>query len=159
MQEIKQLTETVLMGLFDFVSDMGNKLFGKDEDAGESIQTHIEENNPGIEDMQVSYNDGVVSLSGTAESPEAMEKAVLMAGNVEGVEAVNIEGMTVPETTEEVAEKVEYYVIQSGDTLSKLAANYYGKAMDYPRIFEANREVIIDPDKIYVGQKIRIPLV
>lgn len=146
------------MGLFDFVSGMGNKLFGKDEDAGENIQTHIEENNPGIEDMQVSYNDGTVSLSGTAESPEAMEKAVLMAGNVEGVEAVNIEGMTVPEATEEVAEKVEYYVIQSGDTLSKLAAKYYGKATDYPRIFEANREVIIDPDKIYVGQKIRIPL-
>jgi nucleoid-associated protein YgaU len=142
------------MGLFDFVSDMGNKMFGKDEDADENIKAHIEENNPGIEDMQVSYNNGTVNLSGTAESPEAMEKAVLMAGNIQGVEAVNIDGMNVPEATE----KVEYYVIQSGDTLSALAKKYYGKAADYPRIFEANREVIIDPDKIYVGQKIRIPL-
>ena len=146
------------MGLFDFVSDMGDKLFGKDEEADEKIQEHIEENNPGIEDMQVSYNEGVVNLTGTAESPEALEKAVLMAGNVQGVEEVNIDGMNVPEGAEAATQNVEYYVIQSGDTLSKLAAKYYGNAMDYPRIFEANREVIIDPDKIYVGQKIRIPM-
>lgn len=142
------------MGLFDFVSDMGNKLFGNDEDANENIQAHIEENNPGIEGMDVSYDDGVVRLIGTADSPEAMEKAVLMAGNVQGVKEVNIDDLNVPGETE----NVEYYVIQPGDTLSKLAAKYYNKAMDYPRIFEANREVIIDPDKIYVGQKIRIPL-
>ncbi len=146
------------MGLFDFVSDMGDKLFGKEEDAEESIQAHIEENNPGIEEMQVAYDDGVVNLTGTAESPEAMEKAVLMAGNVQGVEEVNIDGMSVPESAEDTTANVEYYVIQSGDTLSKLAAKYYDNAMDYPRIFDANREVIIDPDKIYVGQKIRIPL-
>lgn len=146
------------MGLFDFVSDMGDKIFGKEQEADESIQAHIEENNPGIEDMQVSYNDGVVNLTGTAESPEAMEKAVLMAGNIQGVEEVNIDGMSLPEDTEKATENVEYYVIQSGDTLSKLAAKYYGNATDYPRIFDANREVIIDPDKIYVGQKIRIPL-
>ena len=133
---------------------MGNKLFGNDDDAQGKIQAHIEENNPGIEGMQVSYDNGVVNLSGTALSPEAMEKAVLMAGNVKGVEQVNIEGMAVPEETT----KVEYYVIQSGDTLSALAKKYYNNAMDYPRIFEANKEVIIDPDKIYVGQKIRIPL-
>ncbi len=142
------------MGLFDYVSNMGKKLFSKDDDAQENIQAHIEENNPGIDDMQVSYNDGVVSLLGTAQSPEAMEKAVLMAGNIQGVEQVNIDGMTVPEETV----NVEYYIIQSGDTLSALAKTYYGNPMDYPRIFEANKEVIIDPDMIYVGQKIRIPL-
>ena len=54
--------------------------------------------------------------------------------------------------------KVEFYVVESGDTLSKIAKRYYGDAMQYPRIFEANREVIEDPDKIFVGQKIRIPL-
>ena len=61
---------------------------------------------------------------------------------------------TVPKTKA----PVEYYVIQSGDTLSKIAKQYYGNAMEYPRIFEANKEVIEDPDKIYPGQKIRIPL-
>ena len=49
-------------------------------------------------------------------------------------------------------------MIKSGDTLGKIARHYYGNANRYPRIFDANREVIEDPDKIYPGQKIRIPL-
>ena len=51
-----------------------------------------------------------------------------------------------------------WYVIESGDTLSKIAKNYLGDAMAYPKIFEANREVIKDANLIYPGQKIRIPL-
>ncbi len=44
-----------------------------------------------------------------------------------------------------------------GDTLSKLAKTHYGDAMKYPVIFEANRPMLSDPDKIYVGQVLRIP--
>ena len=44
-----------------------------------------------------------------------------------------------------------------GDSLSKIAKEYYGNAMKYPEIFEANREVIKDPNLIYPGQKLRIP--
>ena len=54
-------------------------------------------------------------------------------------------------------ETVEYYEIQRGDTLSAIAKRYYGKGSAYRRIFEANRELIKDPDEIYRGQKIRIP--
>ena len=142
------------MGLFDFVRSVGNKIFNRDEEAAEKIQQHIEQDNPGIKEMRVAFNDGVVSISGAADNPEALEKAVLMAGNIKGVGEVKADGVQVPQT----GTKVEYYVIESGDTLSKLAKKYYGNAMDYPKIFEANREVIKDPDKIFVGQKIRIPL-
>ncbi len=142
------------MGLFDFVKNMGKKLFDREDDAAEKIKAHIEQDNPGIEGLNVEFNEGVVSLSGNAKSAEALEKAVLMAGNVKGVENIKAGGVIAPAT----AEKVEYYTIVSGDTLSKLAKQYYGKASDYPRIFKANREVIKDPDLIYVGQKIRIPL-
>ncbi len=142
------------MGLFDFVKNMGKKLFDREDDAAEKIKAHIEQDNPGVEGLNVEFNEGVVSLSGNAKSAEALEKAVLMAGNVKGVEKIKAEGLNAPP----IAEKVEYYTIVSGDTLSKLARQYYGKASDYPRIFEANREVIKDPDLIYVGQKIRIPL-
>jgi nucleoid-associated protein YgaU len=76
-----------------------------------------------------------------------------MAGNVQGVTEVRIDGMQAPEP----APEVEYYTIVSGDTLSKIAKQHYGNAMDYPKLFEANREVIKDPDLIYPGQKIRIP--
>jgi nucleoid-associated protein YgaU len=142
------------MGLFDFVKSIGNKIFNRDEEAAEKIQQHIEADNPGIKGMQVAFEEGVVSISGQADSPEALEKAVLMAGNIKGVAEVKADGVQVPQAES----KVEYYVIKAGDTLSKLAKHYYGNAMDYPRIFEANREVIKDPDKIFVGQKIRIPL-
>ena len=65
------------MGLFDFVRNTGKKLFGRDDaDASEKIKAHIESDNPGIKNLQVEYNEGQVSLSGEAESAEAMEKAV-----------------------------------------------------------------------------------
>lgn len=49
------------------------------------------------------------------------------------------------------------YTVQPGDTLSKIAQQFYGKASDYNRIFNANRDVLSDPDKIRPGQKLVIP--
>jgi nucleoid-associated protein YgaU len=49
------------------------------------------------------------------------------------------------------------YTIKSGDTLSKIAKQYYGNANEWNRIYEANRGVISNPDKIFPGQKIVIP--
>ena len=142
------------MGLFDFFKDMGEKIFGSEEEAAEKIKENIEAANPGIHDLNVAYHDGVVELTGTAASAEAMEKAVLMAGNVKGVSEVKADGVSAPPQQSQV----EYYVIQKGDSLSAIAKRYYGNAKDYPRIFDANREVIKNPDLIYPGQKIRIPL-
>ncbi|RPJ74094.1 MAG: peptidoglycan-binding protein LysM [Desulfobacteraceae bacterium] len=142
------------MGLFDFVKEIGRKLFNRDEEAAEKIKKHIEESNPGIEEMQVTFSNGVVSIAGKATSAEAMEKAVLMAGNIQGVSEVKVDKLQAPP----VQAKVEYYIIKKGDTLSAIAKQFYGKANDYPKIFEANREVIKDPNLIFPGQKIRIPL-
>ena len=142
------------MGLFDFVKEIGRKLFNRDEEAAEKIKKHIEESNPGIDGLQVEFKNGVVSISGQATSAEAMEKAVLMAGNVQGVSEVNIDKLQAPP----VQAKVEYYIIKMGDTLSAIAKQFYGKANDYPKIFEANREVIKDANLIFPGQKIRIPM-
>ena len=142
------------MGLFDFIKEIGHKLFNRDEEAAEKIKKHIEAMNPGITGLGVSYSNGEVSLSGQAASAEAMEKAVLLAGNVQGVSEVNIDSLQAPP----VQEKVEYYIIKKGDTLSAIAKQFYGKANDYPKIFEANREVIKDANLIFPGQKIRIPL-
>jgi nucleoid-associated protein YgaU len=142
------------MGLFDFVSDIGKKVFGKEAEASEKIKDYIEAENPGVTNLEVSVQDGVATLSGEAESAEAMEKAILMAGNIKGISEVRADNLKAPAATG----KVEYYVIKSGDTLSGIAAKYYGKGSLYPRIFEANREVIKNPDLIYPGQKIRIPM-
>ncbi len=141
------------MGLFDFARNMGKKLFGGDDDPAEKIKEHIEEDNPGIDGLEVTYEGGKVIIAGEATSADALEKAVLMAGNIEGVEAVDTSGVTAPVQTV----TVKFYTIQKGDTLSGIAKKFYGKASDYPKIFEANREVIKDPDLIYPGQVIRIP--
>jgi len=141
------------MGLFDFVADMGKKIFGGDDDPAEKIQASVEEDNPGVSDLEVTFENGVVQLSGSAASAEAVEKAVLLAGNIQGVTEVKIEGMDAP--APEPA--VKYYTIEKGDTLWKIAQDSYGNGNDYQKLFEANKEVIKDPDKIYPGQKIRVP--
>ncbi|MEA2115777.1 MAG: peptidoglycan-binding protein LysM [Thermodesulfobacteriota bacterium] len=142
------------MGLLSFAKGIGKKLFNNEAEAADNITKYIQEDNPGVDNLQVTVEDGVASISGEAKSAEALEKAVLMAGNVKGVSEVRSDDVTAPAATEQV----EYYEIVSGDTLSAVAQKYYGKASAYMRIFEANREVIKDPDKIYPGQKIRIPL-
>jgi len=58
-------------------------------------------------------------------------------------------------TSEE--DQVHYYDIQKGDTLWAIAKGHYGDGKKYHQIFDANREVIKDPELIYPGQKIRIP--
>ena len=84
------------MGLFDFVSDVGKKIFGNSAEASEKIKDYMETQNPGIKDLGVNFQDGVVTLSGTAESAEAMQKAVVMAGNIQGVSSVKVDNLTTP---------------------------------------------------------------
>ena len=145
------------MGLFDFASKIGKKLFGGDDDPAEKIQEHIEESNPGVQNLQVEVNDGVATIKGDAESPAALEKAILMAGNAMGIEEVQAAEATVGGEQAQLGSDDEFYIIEKGDSLWKIAANAYGNGAKYTAIFEANREVIEDPDKIFPGQKIRIP--
>ena len=49
------------------------------------------------------------------------------------------------------------YEVVGGDTLSKIAKKFYGDASKYMKIFDANKDQLKDPDKINVGQKLKIP--
>lgn len=49
------------------------------------------------------------------------------------------------------------YTIKSGDSLSKIARQFYGNANDWQKIYDANKDTIKDPNMIYPGQKIIIP--
>ncbi len=165
------------MGLFDFAKNFGKNIFGDDDDtevASQKLQAHIEEDNPGVSGLQVSVEDGVASITGEAESSSAYEKAVLMAGNALGVETVEAGELTLAEQTidptsedmldddsDQVIQKapdVTYYEIQKGDSLWKIADKFYGDGTKHTKIFADNREVIKDPDLIFPGQKIRIPM-
>lgn len=139
--------------LFDFAANIGKKVFNRGEDkAADKLKKHIEANNPGVNGLQVSLDGETVSLSGDAKDQAAFEKAVLIAGNVEGVgkvEAGSLAGAG--------GSQAEFVLVQSGDTLWGIAEKAYGSGARYTEIFEANREVIVDPDLIFPGQKIRIP--
>ena len=61
------------------------------------------------------------------------------------------------EQQEAPASNVRMYTVKAGDTLSKISKQFYGSANDYMKIFDANRDKLNDPDKIKVGQELKIP--
>lgn len=153
------------MGLLDFLKDAGKDLFGgRTENAAQTIKSEIERAlGSNVSNLGVRFDNGTVTLQGEAKSQAAKEKAALIAGNVRGVSSVNDDALRVAGDaaatagTASTMQASRYYTIKSGDTLSKIAKEVYGDANAYDKIFEANREVIEDPDKIYPGQQIRIP--
>ncbi len=147
------------MGLFDFVKDVGAKLFGGKEARAEAKQEtedalveQVKQMGLKVEDLAVEFTDDVATITGKAGSQEEREKVILLVGNTKGVGKVD-DRMTVPDPAPEAA----FYTVKSGDTLSKIAKDQYGNAGKYMTIFNANKPMLKDPDKIYPGQVLRIP--
>lgn len=146
------------MGLLDFAKDVGRQLFDTDDEAADNIKQHLEIKLSGIKNLDVKFDDGVATICGDCANEATRTSALLIAGDVKGVEKIIADDLNFPEPKEEEKEKVEYYEIVSGDTLGGIAKKFYGKASLYTRIHEANKELIPDPNKIYPGQKIKIPM-
>lgn len=160
------------MGLFTFIKEAGEKLFGgthaqagapaaaapsQDElnaKAAKAIETYIASQNIGASNVQVAFDgtQGKVTVKGTAPTQAAKEKITLCCGNVASVSSVdNLMDVAHPEP------EAQYHDVVRGDTLSAIAKKFYGDANKYPVIFEANKPMLSHPDKIYPGQKLRIP--
>lgn len=119
-----------------------------------------------IDNFSVKVDDDVAIITGQTSNFADKEKAVLAVGNVEGIAQVDDQIQFVfARQVENVAEEVSlpqpepsrHHTVVSGDSLSKIAKTYYGDAMKYPVIFEANKPMLKDPSKIYPGQVLRIP--
>ncbi len=146
------------MGLFDFVRDAGRKLFDSDAEAADNIKAHLEAKMTGLQDVDVKFDDGVATICGSCASIDDKGMAALIAGNVQGVESVNTDGLSAPDPEPKDVWDVTFHVVESGDTLGAIAKRYLGKASAYMKILNANKGLISDPNKIYPGQKIRVPL-
>jgi len=124
------------------------------DSAGEAIENYIRAQNLDVQDLKVTFDapSATVHVSGTARDQATKEKVILCCGNVAGVEKVD-ENLTVRES----APAAQFHTVQKGDTLSKIAQQVYGDANKFQAIFEANKPMLKDPDKIYPGQSLRIP--
>ena len=166
------------MGFFSFIKDAGEKLFGhKDAEAaaqaaaaddaaakekldaanrqaGDAIQAYIEAQGLTITGLVVTFDatSSTVSIFGVAADQATKEKALLCCGNVSGVSNVN-DNMSVDQSEPEAM----FYTVVAGDNLSRIAKLHYENANKYMLIFEANRPMLGNPDKIYPGQVLRIP--
>jgi len=162
------------MGLFSFIKNAGAKVFGigktdaeeaaeaaaeaaarklkQEEAAARKLEETITDLQLQVEGLNVFIDGDAASISGLAYNQATREKVVLVVGNSNGIATVD-DQMTV-EHEEPVA---QFHTVASGDTLGKIAKTYYGNAMKYPVIFEANKPMLTHPDKIYPGQVLRIP--
>jgi nucleoid-associated protein YgaU len=156
------------MGIFDFIKHAGEKLLGRDHEeqhaadpaaanlaASQAILNYIAAQGLTADGLSVAFNgsDSSVTVTGHAANQEIKEKILVSAGNVKGVALVN-DQITVAE-----GEEVEpiLHTVVSGESLSAIAKQHYDNANEYHKIFEANQPMLSHPDKIYIGQNLRIP--
>jgi nucleoid-associated protein YgaU len=144
-----------MFGMIPFVKAAGRglgKIF-KGKEAEETLQNEIKSYDLDTEGLDIQVDDdGVVTVKGEAVSQEMKEKIILAVGNVEGIGGVNDEA-----STRMAGRASRFHTVASGDSLSAISKTYYGTWKLYPEIFEANKPMLSDPDKIYPGQVLRIP--
>lgn len=168
------------MGLFDFVGNAGKKLFGDEKIDEREVRKHLLGLGLKIKSLSViaTQEEKKVALIGKVETLADKEKLIVAAGNIKGVEQVDDRMLiqpaepeppkasepppadeieNAPEPSEEEAPKSRFYTVESGDTLGAIAKRFYGNAGKYMVIFEANRPMLEDPNKIYPGQVLLIP--
>ena len=136
----------------------------------------------GIKAPSCEIADKVVTIRGVAHDPASKAKAIAWFNEqVETENTLNMIRVEVPNqpppsaappvavapppVTAPAVERADgagdvtqrMHVVEKGDTLSAISKKYYGKSSDYMKIFNANKDLLKDPDHIYPGQKLRIP--
>ena len=116
------------------------------------LETFVKKMGFDVEDLDVRFDDGVAEVTGKVADQETREKIILAIGNAEGVGQVK-DAIDVAAP----GEMSDMHAVVKGDTLWGLAEKYYGDGKKFPQIFEANKPMLSDPNKIFVGQVLRIP--
>lgn len=140
------------MGLWNFVKSAGKSLVGGAEaaeaPAANDLVKEVEALGLDATGMDISVEGDTVKVTGTPLSQEAKEKVILAVGNIEGVAAVE-DAVDGPDPV--------FHTVEKGESLWAIATKTLGNGNRYTEIFEANKPMLSDPDKIYPGQVLRIP--
>ena len=143
------------MGLISFVKNVGEKIFGGNEAqaaTADELKKELDKHGLNAEGLDIAVDGDKVVVKGKTNDSATAEKIAIALGNTIGVAEVDNQL-----EADNAEDESNFYTVVSGDTLSKIAKAQYGNANDYMKIFEANKPMLSHPDKIYVGQKLRIP--
>jgi nucleoid-associated protein YgaU len=148
--------ELPLLPFVSFPANAGPCLFDGDEGRhSERLWDYLEQSlGDRVRFSMVEFADGRVTLRGRAVSAEARDAAVLLAGNLHGVEEVHYCGLAVQSGAADVG---ELYEVQHGDSLVRIARHCLGDEAHVDLLLAVNRGVISDPDLLFPGQVIRMP--
>ena len=129
---------------------------GKEKALEQAILDYMAAQNLPIQGVNVKYDssNARVVISGEVPDQATREKIVLCCGSVQGVSNVD-DRLTMAAVG---TDRSQWYTLQSGDSLSKIAQDVYGDLNEYNRVFEANQPMLSDPNRIYPGQVLRIPV-
>lgn len=169
------------MGIFDSIKNV----FGGSEGAEEATVSPSQMlRDAGVDPTGLKFgfgSDGGITVSGEISTDTDRQKIIDVLSSAPGVNSVVDEmTVTVEDTApaEEAASKVSEetaasdeaaaestpgetagrtYTVQSGDTLWKISQEMYGNGSQYMKIFEANTDLLDDPDRIFPGQELVIP--
>lgn len=166
------------MGLFSFIKNEGAKIFGTEQtsaqqqlerrkaakakaagnevsselDAASKLEQTLKDLHLKVEKLKVIVDDDQATVTGKAKDQATKEKVVLVLGNTHGIATVDDQMSVDHETAES-----KFHTVVKGDTLIKIAMQYYGDANKYVIILEANHPMLTDKNLIYPGQVLRIP--
>lgn len=107
----------------------------------------------GMTNMRVEETNGILRVWGTVSygyDKDQVWDAIKAAGGSHPTDIVADIQVANPDAYAQ-------HTVKSGESLSKIAKHYYGDMMKYTQIFNANRHILSDPDKIEVGQVLTIP--
>jgi len=144
-----------MFGMIPFVKAAGKAMGGifKGKDAKEKLKKEVEGYGLDTDGVDINVDeDGIVTVAGEAASQEMKEKIILAVGNVEGVGGVKDEA-----SSRVGGRESQFHTVVSGDTLSGISKKYYGTWKLYPEIFEANKPMLSDPNKIYPAKLSLVP--
>jgi len=144
-----------MFGAIAFAKAAGSKLGGlfKGKKGKEVLEKEVSDMGLDSDGVDIHVDDdGKVTIKGEAVSQEMKEKIILAVGNVKGVGSVDDQAGSADDGAAS-----QFHEVVSGDTLWAVSKKYYGKGSRYMEIFKANEPMLSHPDKIYVGQMLRIP--
>lgn len=167
------------MGLFDLfkrknkatsASNTSRNANNSEANMGLEVENLVRRNNLPVEDFSVDVKGGIATVYGQVSSTSDKSAVLLAVGNINGILGVDdrISVVATETQTRSTAPPVysggnsgsvsgRTYTVQSGDSLSKIAKQFYGDPMKYMAIFEANTHILKDPNLIHPGQELIIP--